>query len=184
MGTFRLRSLSAVLIIGAVALAGVVFLLPRVNEAPDHPEPEAVVATVADPLAAEPVQIATNSRGDFRLCNQTESNVGVAIGYKRENEWTTEGWWNVPSKTCRSIIQGPLVSRYYYLYAVDYDAGGKWGGSFQMCTQARAFTIAGYQNCIARGFEQTGFYEIDTGAQQSWTVQLTEPTQQQGIGGR
>ncbi len=181
MGTVQLRSLGAAVTIGAVVLAGAVFLFLRpAQETPLEPVPTANLAE----MAAAPLQVASNGRGDFRLCNQTESRVGVAIGYKKEENWTTEGWWNVPSKTCRTIIQGPLVSRYYYLYAVDYDMGGEWGGTFQMCTEDRAFTISGYQNCVARGFEQTGFYEIDTGAQQSWTVQLTEPTQQQGIGGR
>ncbi|MCC6982300.1 MAG: DUF1036 domain-containing protein [Bauldia sp.] len=151
----RLRSRSSA-IMSALALAGAFYLVPGAGEA----------------------------RAEFRLCNQTESRVGVAIGYKNQEAWTTEGWWNVPSNSCQTIITGPLVSRFYYVYAVDYDLGGKWGGGFQMCTQARAFTISGYQNCVARGFEQTGFYEIDTGEQQSWTVQLTEPAQQQGIGGR
>jgi hypothetical protein len=28
--------------------------------------------------------------------------------------------------------------------------------------------------CLARGYERTGFFEIYTGEQRSWTVQLTE----------
>jgi uncharacterized membrane protein len=35
---------------------------------------------------------------------------------------------------------------------------------------------------VARGYEKTGFFEVDTGEQKSWTVQLTEPDQQ-GAGG-
>ena len=47
----------------------------------------------------------------------------------------------------------------------------------------KEFTIRGIEDCVARGFERTGFFEIDTGEQSSWTVQLTEPVQQ-GTGGR
>jgi uncharacterized membrane protein len=124
-----------------------------------------------------------DAQAEFRLCNKTASRVGVAIGYKNQDIWTTEGWWNIPSNTCQTILGGPLISRFYYIYALDYDFGGEWGGNAVMCTQPRAFTILGTENCVARGFEQTGFYEIDTGEQSNWTVQLTEPTQQD-IGGR
>src|SRR5690554_5596116 len=60
---------------------------------------------------------------DFRLCNQTPSRVGIAIGYKDREGWTTEGWWNLPTRTCETLLRGTLVARYYYIYAVDYDRG-------------------------------------------------------------
>ncbi len=120
---------------------------------------------------------------DLRLCNKTESQVGVAIGYRDKTEWSTEGWWNLPAKTCETLIPGHLSSRYYYVYAIDYDQGGEWGGRAFMCTREKEFTIRGIADCIARGYERTGFFEIDTGEQRSWTVQLTEPVQQ-GTGSR
>ena len=122
-----------------------------------------------------------SARG-LRLCNKTVSRVGVAIGYKNNRQWTTEGWWNVAAGTCETLVSGPLVSRFYYVYAIDYDEGGVWGGKAAMCTRDRMFTIQGIEDCVARGFERTGFFEVDTGEQKSWTVQLTEPSQQ-GTGG-
>jgi len=121
--------------------------------------------------------------GGLRLCNKTANQVGVAIGYKNQSDWITEGWWNVGAAACETILAGPLVARFYYVYAVDYDQGGEWSGRAVMCTRDRAFTIKGITDCVARGFERTGFFEVDTGEQGAWTVQLTEPTQQ-GIGGR
>ena len=84
--------------------------------------------------------------------------------------------------TCETLVAGALVSRFYYVYAVDYDRGGVWGGKAQMCTRDKMFTIHGIEDCVARGYEKTGFFEVDTGEQKSWTVQLTEPDQQ-GTGG-
>ena len=46
-----------------------------------------------------------------------------------------------------------------------------------MCTRDREFTIRGLQDCLARGFNRTGFFEVDTGEQKNWTVQLTEQSQ-------
>jgi len=117
---------------------------------------------------------ATPAAADFTLCNNTNSRVGVAIGYKDAAGWTTEGWWNLPSRSCETLLKGTLAARYYYVYAIDYDRGGEWMGPAFMCTRDKEFTIRGISNCLARGFDRTGFFEVDTGQQQAWTVQLTE----------
>ncbi|KAF0125117.1 MAG: hypothetical protein FD152_2844 [Xanthobacteraceae bacterium] len=114
---------------------------------------------------------------DLRLCNTTQSRVGVAIGYKDGDGWTTEGWWNVAARSCETILRGPLVARYYYLYAVDYDQGGEWSGRAFMCSRDKEFTIRGIEQCLARGYDRLGFFEVDTQDQRQWTVQLTDEGQ-------
>jgi len=118
------------------------------------------------------------ANADFRLCNNTGSRVGVSIGYKDNEGWTTEGWWNVASRSCETLLRGSLVARYYYIYAVDYDRGGEWSGKAYMCSREKEFTIRGTDNCLARGYDRTGFFEVDTGEQRSWTVQLTDAAEQ------
>lgn len=128
--------------------------------------------------------ITTAAYADLRICNKTTSRVGIAIGYKADRDWTTEGWWTIDADRCATLLRGPLAGRYYYMYAVDYDEGGEWGGSSAfLCTREKEFTIEGVNDCVARGFQRTGFYEVDTGEQESWTIQLTEPTSR-GVGGR
>ncbi|QUS42559.1 DUF1036 domain-containing protein [Tardiphaga alba] len=121
---------------------------------------------------------ATPAAADFRLCNNTSSRVGIALGYKDADGWTTEGWWNVSSRACETLLRGTLVARYYYIYAIDYDRGGEWSGQAFMCSRDKEFTIKGTENCLARGFDRTGFFEVDTGEQRAWTVQLTETSEQ------
>jgi uncharacterized membrane protein len=134
--------------------------------------------------AAYPFLATSSSLADLRVCNKTTNRVGIAIGYKADRNWTTEGWWTVRSDSCATILAGPLVGRYYYMYAVDYDQGGEWGGnSAFLCTQEKEFTIEGVNDCVARGYQKTGFYEVDTGSQENWTIQLTEPASR-GVGGR
>src|SRR3974390_3126293 len=58
------------------------------------------------------------ARADFRLCNNTSSRVGIALGYKDAEGWTTEGWWNVSSRSCETLLKGTPVARYYYIYAL------------------------------------------------------------------
>jgi uncharacterized membrane protein len=115
---------------------------------------------------------------DFRVCNNTAGRIGIAMGYKDGEGWTTEGWWNISARHCESLLKGSLVARYYYLYAIDYDRGGEWSGHAFMCTREKEFTIKGIGDCLARGFDRTGFFEVDTGEQRAWTVQLTESSEQ------
>jgi uncharacterized membrane protein len=127
----------------------------------------AVMGATLEPAAA-----------DFRLCNNTGSRVGIALGYKDSDGWTTEGWWNLSARSCDTLLKGSLVARFYYIYAVDYDRGGEWSGKAFMCTRDKEFTIRGIEDCLARGYDKTGFFEVDTGEQRSWTVQLTESSEQ------
>jgi len=131
------------------------------------------LAAIAGACAVLPVRPAA---ADFRVCNNTASRVGVAIGYKDKDGWATEGWWNLPSRSgCEVVLRGTLASRYYYIYAVDYDRGGEWSGQAFMCTRDKEFVIRpGVGDCLAHGYDRTGFFEVDTGDQSDWTVQLTE----------
>ena len=121
---------------------------------------------------------ASPAAADLRLCNNTGGRVGVAIGYKDGEGWVTEGWWNLAARSCETLLRGSLVARFYYVYGVDYDRGGEWSGQAFMCTRDKEFTIRGTQDCLARGFDRTGFFEVDTGEQRTWTVQLTETSEQ------
>jgi uncharacterized membrane protein len=147
-------------------------------DAPDvsRARPLALVAALGWTVA---LTCASPAAADFRLCNNTGSRVGIAVGYKDGDGWATEGWWNLSSRSCETLMKGQLVARYYYIYAVDYDHGGEWSGQAFMCTRDKEFTIRGTGDCLARGYDRTGFFEVDTGEQQSWTVQLTETNEQQ-----
>jgi uncharacterized membrane protein len=115
------------------------------------------------------------ARADLKLCNATPSRVGIALGYQDRNGWATEGWWNIAPETCENLLKGTLPSRYIYVYAVDYERGGEWSGEHLMCTADKSFTIRATSECENRGFRTKGFFEIDTGTSQSWTIRLADP---------
>lgn len=117
---------------------------------------------------------ASEAKADFRVCNGTQELVGVAIGYRAEAGWTTEGWWRIPAASCKVIIEGTLSSRYYYLYAEDAEGKGRWAGAVNLCIAENEFKITDVKDCFARGYQKMGFREYDTGEQGSWMVQLTE----------
>ena len=128
----------------------------------------AAFALVAGCLASGTAQ------ADLRICNNTTSRVGVALGYRDGTGWITEGWWNLSPRGCETILRGTLAARFYYIHAVDYDKGGEWTGKSLMCVRNREFTIRGIEDCLARGLDRANFFEVDTGEQKSWTIQLTD----------
>jgi uncharacterized membrane protein len=123
------------------------------------------------PLLAFPAE----AHADLKLCNSTSSRIGVAVGYQDATGWATEGWWNIASQTCETLLKGAVPSRFIYVHALDYDRGGEWVGTNFMCTDDKSFAIRGVQDCLKRGFKRTGFFEVDTGESQEWTIRLTDP---------
>ena len=136
--------------------------------------------------------MAMPAKADLRMCNMTENRVGVALGYKDKDGWATEGWWTVNPygqhdsstpidlKKCLTLLKGDLIARYYYVFAVDYDKGGSWGGKAMMCTRDKVFTIRGIEDCAGRGYQKTGFFEVDTSEEADWTVSLSGEKTTQG----
>lgn len=122
--------------------------------------------------------VAAEARADFRMCNNSSSRISVSLAYTDGQGWVSEGWWNLKSNACEVLLRGPLAAQFYYVYAMD-EKGGEWKGKAYMCTRDREFRIEGRDNCLVRGFDRTGFLEIDTGKDaKSWTVQLTDAAQQ------
>lgn len=135
-----------------------------------------LAGTVVLALAAS--GLAAPARADLKLCNTTTSRIGVSIGYQDPtNRWTTEGWWNIASRTCETLYKGQLASRYFYVHAIDYDRGGEWSGKSVMCTADKSFTIRGEQDCQGRGYRSTGFFQVDVQDSKDWTIQLTDPSE-------
>jgi uncharacterized membrane protein len=122
----------------------------------------------------------TPARADLKLCNNTASRVGVAIGYKDKEGWASEGWWTVEPQKCLPMLKGPLNARYYYVYAVDYDKGGSWGGKSVMCIRDKIFTIRGMDKCTERSYQKAGFFEVDTNEESDWTISLSGEKTSQG----
>jgi uncharacterized membrane protein len=48
----------------------------------------------------------TPARADLKLCNNTASRVGVAIGYKDREGWASEGWWTAEPQKCLTPAEG------------------------------------------------------------------------------
>ena len=111
---------------------------------------------------------AQQAAAGLELCNGTDIQHSVAIGYKSGDLWVSEGWWTIAPGACATPVTGDLSLRYYYFRA---EASGHefLDEGYAFCTQSAAFTIEGDENCAARGYEQEMFRQIDTGEARHFT---------------
>jgi hypothetical protein len=132
--------------------------------------PGGLVASVGNAEVTAAAERCLKPKDTFRDYGRPRRNRRRIQGSGSVGQWITKGWWNVTAGRCETLISGALVSRFYYVHAINYDQGWVWAGNASMCASDKVFTINGIEECVARGYEQTRFFEVDTGEQKSWTV--------------
>ena len=124
-------------------------------------------------LAFLPLLLAPQAaRAEFSVCNQSLDVLNVAIGYEEDGEFQTEGWWSVGANRCADVIRKPLKNRYIYVYAEDVFGQPVTQGPIPSCVGMKRFLIRGTKDCWLRGHREAGFLEVDTRAQERWTLFL------------
>ena len=112
--------------------------------------------------AMDLAQAETEALG-LEFCNATSDTQGVSVGYKDGEDIISEGWWNISSQECVTVLPGALKTRYYY-YRAEVNGGEFEGGTVHFCTSPQEYTIKGNDNCASRGYDREAFAEIDSGA--------------------
>ncbi len=98
----------------------------------------------------------------LEICNDTDVPHDVAVGYKQDGRWVSEGWWALAPTACVEAIQGDLQYRFYYYHARSSGRGFQHD-RLSFCTQPGIFTIGGDHDCELRRYNKTYFAKIDTG---------------------
>jgi uncharacterized membrane protein len=115
----------------------------------------------------------------FRVCNQSDIRISVALGrVDRARGWVAQGWWVIDAGQCASVYEADLDNRYYYLYAESTADGGKttWSGKVPFCTQGQSFLLfqAQYgkntpEDCAKAGLDSVNFNAVDVGQDKNHT---------------
>lgn len=104
--------------------------------------------------------ISCESKADFKVCNNTNSQIDVAITKIGEPKhiYTVQGWWSIGPKVCKTTHRGnispPGRRTDYYVYATSYDGVNKWtdrNGRNKFCIESEEFVT---QNSINRPCRQ------------------------------
>jgi uncharacterized membrane protein len=125
----------------------------------------AIAALLLTPLAAP-------AHAGLTVCNEASETASVSIGYKGEEDWTSEGWWNIDPGDCVTVIAGDLKNRYYYWRASSLSNIFEHQ-EYYFCTQTEVYTIVGDTDCDARGFDRSRFNEVEVGGAADFTLTLT-----------
>jgi uncharacterized membrane protein len=118
--------------------------------------------------------LATPAEAALGVCNKTGHSTDIALGFYDGKQWSSRGWWTVAPGDCVQVVNENLVARYYYIYAVQRDVGGGWDGEHGFCVRNGQFQIQGRSNCVKRGFDRKGFFQVDTGQAPDWTENLAD----------
>ena len=60
---------------------------------------------------------------------------------------------------------------------MDYDGGGEWAGKPSCARPTRRSPSGGSSDCAERGYNRTGFFEVDVKEATDWTIRLTDPSE-------
>ncbi|MEP2715260.1 DUF1036 domain-containing protein [Pseudophaeobacter sp.] len=98
----------------------------------------------------------------LEICNDTDASHNIAVAYKQDGRWVSEGWWNLSPAACITPLPDDLKYRFYYYRATSP------GWSFRddqlaFCTKPGIFSIVGDYDCQRRGYGTDYFAKIDTG---------------------
>jgi len=114
----------------------------------------------------------------LELCNETEQDLFAAVAepVKTQEAWASRGWYHLTKGSCLRVIKDPLEKQFYYVYAEANVPAGElhvWGGKKEFCTNNIRFSIDSDQNCALRGYDHTGFVEINTDKKVQWKHTFT-----------
>ncbi|HWA43919.1 MAG TPA: DUF1036 domain-containing protein [Hypericibacter adhaerens] len=115
------------------------------------------------------------AKADFNVCNKTKERVAVALGYRAQGVWISQGWWNVEPARCSTLLPGKLSETKYYLYADAKAHNWFLAGGFRFCVKNDEFRVVGNSNCPAQGAKPLGFLEVSVGKNASFTYEIYSP---------
>lgn len=102
--------------------------------------------------------------GGLGFCNRSQQGkVYVAIAYRADKQWKTQGWLDLEEGECDTIAPGTLTNRYYY-YLAEADNGHAWKGTHKFCVSSTSFVFNdANKDCQGAEVRWAGFRELDTG---------------------
>lgn len=113
------------------------------------------------------------AQADLEFCNHTADKQWVAVGYKTDGIWKSEGWWGIDVDDCSTPITGDLEFRHYYYRLYESSFAGE---GFSFCLKKEVFVSEDADSCDTDGFAPADFADIDTGPNAlSYTFSIIAP---------
>jgi uncharacterized membrane protein len=116
----------------------------------------------------------TSATLGLTFCNRTQDVVWAALARETQGKKVSQGWWKLQAGQCEKVIRDRLTDRFFYAFAEHAGESPQqpWHGESYFCTRKHVFEIEGAEDCQGRGFDKTGFLQIDTGGNPSVTFEF------------
>ncbi len=152
---------------------------PKFSEALSQARSSLGIVSASDASGMYTKLLAEAAKGQaaagLTFCNRTQDIVWSALGIDQQGKKQSQGWWRLQPGQCEKVIKDRLVDRYIYAFAAAERTEGvdqTWGGTVPFCTRDSLFQIEDASDCSGRGFESTGFLQIDTGGRPGITFEF------------
>lgn len=119
--------------------------------------------------------VATKGFAELKITNNSNEDVFVAIGYFENDEWYSEGWWEVKNGET-VMVRSDFTNRYYYYYAKGTTLEWKGDSVFFHIHPTNRFKFQRSITNSDKEIKYVGFTEIDFGDNTTFNLQLRPPS--------
>jgi len=116
------------------------------------------------PTITKEVLVAQRDDRYVEVCNKSSQTISVAKATsareqnnRGEDLFISQGWYTMSPGECLHVWDGPLINRWYYVYAES--SRSTWAGTYPFCVSKNKFTIKDTQ--CGEGYERRNFNRID-----------------------
>ena len=126
------------------------------------------VAAIAAPASASETRHVCNrviAPGETELKDMVplRNDVWFALGFLRNGEWVSSGWWHLRPGECQRLDNFPTPRSRVYLSVFEHNPSTgesyTWPGKFVFCTRDESYRGNPAERCNA-GFEKTDFFSL------------------------
>lgn len=108
----------------------------------------------------------------YSICNDGDSEIWAALGFKAGQDFVSRGWWNVAAGSCATVVETALGRDAVYLMASKQGNNHLVSGPALFCVANTAFDIRGRDRCAARGLSVAGFLATNAKGQPGFTARI------------
>ena len=136
-----------------------------------------IAAALTGLVALEPCVLDRSGGVETSGCAATRPGGSASHSATKDAEgWVTEGWWNVSAHICETLLRWSRVTT---TSTPSITIAAEMVRSRPSCARATKIHHQGTEDCLARGFDRTGYFRSRHGeTARAWTVQLTESSRQ------
>lgn len=113
--------------------------------------------------ALESRAMARNATAGLTMCNDSDSNIAAAIGYRAADIWQSRGWWRLHAGECARLLATRLDTATAYYYAEQINGVTRRAlnaASESFCVAPARFLSEERTGCAERGYATANFRRI------------------------